>query len=102
MYKQFEEKLSEISREKFGKSLKALDKDEIYSVIGELVKEKCDSHQKESSGKRIAYFSIEYLIGRLLWSNLYNMKNTDFIICKRQIKTDGKIYRLFLNTNSEN
>ena len=42
MYKQFEEKLSEISREKFGKSLKALDKDEVYSVIGELVKEKCD------------------------------------------------------------
>ena len=79
MYKQFEEKLSEISREKFGKSLKALDKDEVYSVIGEFVKVKCVSHQKESSGKRVAYFSIEYLIGRLLWSNLYNMKNTDFV-----------------------
>ena len=28
MYKQFEEKLKDISRERFGKSLKALDKDE--------------------------------------------------------------------------
>ena len=79
MYKQFEEKLSDISREKFGTSLKALDKDEIYTVIGELVKEKCDSHRKETDGKRVAYFSIEYLIGRLLWANLYNMNNTDYV-----------------------
>lgn len=79
MYRQFEEKLSEISREKFGKSLKALDKDEVYSVIGELVKEKCENHIKESDGKKVAYFSIEYLIGRLLWSNLYNMNNTDCV-----------------------
>lgn len=79
MYRQFEEKLSEISSEKFGKSLKALDKDEVYSVIGEFVKEKCESHIKDSDGKRVAYFSIEYLIGRLLWSNLYNMNNTDCV-----------------------
>lgn len=79
MYKQFEEKLSDICRERFGKSIKALDKDEIYSVIGELVKEKCDNHQKEPDGKRVAYFSIEFLIGRLLWSNLFNMNNTDFV-----------------------
>ena len=79
MYEQFEEKLSDISREKFGKSLEALDKEEIYLAIGELVKEKCESHKKDTDGKRIAYFSIEYLIGRLLWSNLYNMRNTECI-----------------------
>lgn len=79
MHKQFEEKMSEISREKFGKSLKALDKEEVLSVIGSLVNEKCEYHKKETNGKRVAYFSIEYLIGRLLWSNLYNMKNMDFV-----------------------
>ena len=79
MHKQFEEKMSEISREKFGKSLKALNKDEILAVIGSLVNEKCEYHKKGTTGKRVAYFSIEYLIGRLLWSNLYNMKNMDFV-----------------------
>ncbi len=79
MYKQFEEKLSEMSREKYGKSIKALDKEEIYGIIGELVNEKCDFHKKEVDGKRVAYFSIEYLIGKLLYSNLYNMKNTDYV-----------------------
>ncbi len=79
MYKQFEEKLSEISREKYGKSIKVLDKEEIYGIIGELVNEKCSFHKKETNGKRVAYFSIEYLIGKLLYSNLYNMKNTDYV-----------------------
>jgi starch phosphorylase len=79
MFEQFKEKLSEISREKFGKSIKALDKDEVYTLIGEFVKEKCDCHIKEPNGKRVAYFSIEYLIGRLLWANLYNMNNTDYV-----------------------
>lgn len=79
MYKQFEEKMSEIAHIKYGKSLKALDKEEIYGVIGELVNEKCNSHKKESDRKRVAYFSIEYLVGKLLYSNLFNMKNTDYV-----------------------
>ena len=79
MHKQFEEKMSEISEEKFGKSLKTLDNEEILQVIGAFVNEKCDFHRKETDGKRVAYFSIEYLIGRLLESNLYNMKNMDFV-----------------------
>ena len=56
MHKQFEEKMSEISREKFGKSLKALDKEEVLSVIGSLVNEKCEYHKKETNRKRVAYF----------------------------------------------
>lgn len=87
MYEQFEEKMSEISREKFGKSLKALSKDEVLSVIGSLVNEKCDCHKKDTNAKRVAYFSIEYLIGRLLWSNLYNMKNTDYV--EKTLKDSG-------------
>lgn len=79
MHKQIEEKLSEISRDKFGKSLKALDKEEVLSVIGSFVNEKCDFHRKETDGKRVAYFSIEYLIGRLLEANLYNMKNIELL-----------------------
>ena len=79
MCEQIEVKMSEISREKFGKSLKALDKEEVLSVIGMFVNEKCEFHKKEPKGKSVAYFSIEYLIGRLLKSNLYNMKNTDRI-----------------------
>ncbi len=87
MYEQFEEKLKEISRDKFGKSLRALDKEELLCVIGSLVNEKCDYHKKETKGKRVAYFSIEYLIGRLLWSNLYNMKNTDYV--EKALKDNG-------------
>lgn len=79
MYKQFEEKLTEISYEKFGKSIKELDTEELYCVLGELVNEKCQCHKKDTDGRKIAYFSIEYLIGKLLFSNLYNMKNTDCI-----------------------
>ena len=79
MHKQFEEKMSVLSREKYGKSLDALDKEEILGVIGTLVNEKCDIHRKEPEGRSVAYFSIEYLIGRLLRSNLYNMRNTEFV-----------------------
>ena len=87
MYEQFKEKMSELSWEKFGKSLSALDKEEILTVIGSLVNEKSDFHKKETDGRRVAYFSIEYLIGRLLWSNLYNMKNTDFV--EKALKDSG-------------
>ena len=79
MFEQFKEKMSALAEEKFGKSLKALDKEEVLSVIGSLVNEKCEFHKKEADGRRVAYFSIEYLIGRLLYSNLYNMKNTEFV-----------------------
>ena len=93
MYKQFEEKLSEISFDKFGKSIKALDKEEILCVIGDFVNEKCDYHRKEVKGKQAIYFSIEYLIGRLLQSNLYNMKNMDLV--ERALKNNGHSIKEF-------
>ncbi len=78
MDKPFEEKLKVMSREKYGKSLESLTGDEVYALIGEYVNEKCDNHKKtDQSRKRVAYFSIEYLIGRLLEANLYNMRNID-------------------------
>ncbi len=78
MDKPFEEKLKLMSREKFGKSLESLDKKELYGLIGEFVNAKCEAHKKDTPNrKRAAYFSIEYLIGRLLESNLYNMRNID-------------------------
>ncbi len=78
MDKPFEEKLKVMSREKYGKSLESLLPDELYGLIGEYVNEKCDNHKKtDITRKRAAYFSIEYLIGRLLESNLYNMRNID-------------------------
>ena len=86
MYKQFQEKLTEISREKYGKSIKALDKEELYGVLGALINEKCDFHRKQTDGKTAIYFSIEYLIGKLLFSNLYNMKNTD---CVEKVLSDN-------------
>ena len=79
MQNMFKDKLSEISYEKYGKSIGALDKQELYGLIGEFVNEKCRSHKKDEDSKRVAYFSIEYLIGKLLYSNLYNMRNTEYI-----------------------
>ena len=87
MYKQFEEKLTEISKKKYGKSLRALDKEEVYGVIGIFVNEKCDSHRKDTEGRSVAYFSIEYLIGKLLYSNLYNMKNIECV--ERVLNSNG-------------
>ena len=86
MYKQFQDKLTEISREKYGKSINALDKEELYCVLGALVNEKCDFHRKQSAGRQAIYFSIEYLIGKLLYSNLYNMKNID---CVEEVLRDN-------------
>ncbi len=78
MDKPFEEKLKVTARNKYGKSLESLDSSELYAAIGEYVNEKCDNHKKDDlKRKRAAYFSIEYLIGRLLESNLYNMRNID-------------------------
>ncbi len=79
MQNTFKDKLSEISYEKYGKSVGSLDKEELYCVIGKFVNEKCLSHKKDEDSKRVAYFSIEYLIGKLLYSNLYNMRNTEYI-----------------------
>ena len=70
MQNMFKDKLSEISYEKYGKSIGALDKQELYGLIGEFVNEKCCSHKKDEDSKRVAYFSIEYLIGKLLQTTL--------------------------------
>ena len=79
MQNYFTDKLTEISYDKYGKSLKSLDKEELYGIIGAFVNEKCEYHKRDDDYKRVAYFSIEYLIGKLLYSNLYNMKNTHYI-----------------------
>ena len=84
----FKDKLTEISFERYGKSLNSLDKEELYGVIGAFVNEKCEHHKKDDDNKRAAYFSIEYLIGKLLYSNLYNMKNTDYI--EEILKDNGR------------
>ena len=93
MYEQLNKKLSEISYEKFGKSIRELDTEELYCVIGNLVNEKCDFHCKETNGKTAIYFSIEYLIGKLLYSNLYNMNNTDCI--EKVLRDNGHSFREF-------
>lgn len=78
MDKPFEEKLMLMSREIFGRSIESLNADEIYRLLGEYINEKCDNHiKKQQTGKVAAYFSIEYLLGRLLESNFYNMRCLD-------------------------
>ena len=43
----FKDKLTEISFERYGKSLNSLDKEELYGVIGAFVNEKCEHHKKD-------------------------------------------------------
>lgn len=89
MEKPFEEKLKVMSREKFGKGIESLSCDELYALIGAYVNEKCDNHKKnDPKRKRAAYFSIEYLIGRLLESNLYNMGN--LILTQKSLTDVGR------------
>ncbi|MGN0487606.1 MAG: glycogen/starch/alpha-glucan family phosphorylase [Acutalibacteraceae bacterium] len=80
MNKPLEERLINYSRDLYGKSMESLDKRELYSVLAAYINEKCDAHKRnDRPGKRVAYFSAEFLIGTLLRSNLYNMNITDLV-----------------------
>ncbi|MDE5414900.1 glycogen/starch/alpha-glucan phosphorylase [Alkalihalobacterium chitinilyticum] len=75
----FKVALTERLEKKFGKDAKDASPIEIYQTIGTLVKEKMNKswvetnkHYLKNEEKQVYYFSMEFLLGRLLESNLLN------------------------------
>ncbi|MEB1807508.1 MAG: glycogen/starch/alpha-glucan phosphorylase [Bacillaceae bacterium] len=75
----FKVALIERLEKKFGKDAKDASPIEIYQTIGTLVKEKMNKswvetnkHYLKNEEKQVYYFSMEFLLGRLLESNLLN------------------------------
>ena len=66
--------------EKYSRDPKNLDNHELYDILGTMVRDyanvlnkKCKEEVVQSDQKQLIYFSMEFLMGRLLSTNLYNL-----------------------------
>lgn len=57
----------------FNKNIENASSRELYIAIGKAFNAFVGENEKEKSEKRACYFSAEYLVGRLMTSNLYNV-----------------------------
>ena len=72
--------------ETYGRSIAQSHKTERYMVLGEMVRDYASLHWKANKeriadvqAKQMYYFSMEFLIGRLLTSNLMNLGIYDIV-----------------------
>lgn len=84
--KVFIEEFSSRAMEKYGLEVKELADLEAYTILGEMVRDYMNvisvKQRKEvlkQHTKQLVYFSMEFLIGRLLESNLLNLGLTDLV-----------------------
>lgn len=66
--------------EKYSRDPKDLDENELYDVLATMVRgyanvlgKQCKEEVIEKKEKQLIYFSMEFLIGRLLSTNLFNL-----------------------------
>lgn len=66
--------------EKYGRDIKGCDITECYDILGSMVRDaatinakECKDEVVESGNKQLIYFSMEFLIGRLLSNNMINL-----------------------------
>ena len=76
----FKKAITERLLVKYGKELKECSEKQIYEALGEMTREyattawkKTNDYIKDNKEKELVYFSKEFLIGRLLTSNLVNL-----------------------------
>lgn len=70
--------------EKYSRDPKDLDYHELYDILGTMVRDyanvlskKCKEEVTENHQKQLIYFSMEFLMGRMLSTNLYNLDVLD-------------------------
>ncbi|MCM1487958.1 MAG: glycogen/starch/alpha-glucan family phosphorylase [Firmicutes bacterium] len=80
--------LSELTAKKYGKQLKECTNAEIYAVLLNEVQRLAAEKKQQKSGKKLYYFSAEFLIGKLLSNNLINLGLYEEV--KTQLEENGK------------
>ncbi len=77
---EFKKAFSDRCVEKYSRDPKDLDENELYDVLATMVRgyanvlgKKCKEEVIEKKEKQLVYFSMEFLIGRLLSTNLFNL-----------------------------
>ena len=90
-----EEKINNMLRAKFGRSLSDCTKEEIFEVLLCITREKMEREPRIEGKKKLYYISAEFLIGKLLSNNLINLGLYD------EINTILKKYKLELSDIEE-
>ena len=85
---QMEEKLTELTQNMWGKSIKDCSNSEIYGSVLQLTKEVTASVPEIKGDKKVYYISAEFLIGKLLSNNLINLGVYDKLA--EVLKKNGK------------
>ena len=68
-----EQALQRILQEKFQKDIKDATKEEIYTALLFVTKEKMEGMTPNTGDRKLYYISAEFLIGKLLSNNLINL-----------------------------
>lgn len=87
---------------RLGKPMQEAQSEDVYKVLGGMIREQvgknwAETNQayKEGQEKQIYYFSLEFLIGRLLGSNLLNLGVLDMV--RQALGELGWIWRKLKN-----
>ena len=69
-----------VLKERYRKTVKNATLNELYDAIGSAVLESVRTQwETRPLKRRAAYFSAEFLMGRMIYSNLLNIKETDAV-----------------------
>ena len=68
-----EERINNILKTRFGRTLKDSTREEIFEALMEITKQELEGRPKVAGDKKVYYISAEFLIGKLLSNNLINL-----------------------------